>query len=216
MIVGFGDYRARARAAARPGARSSPGRSSTATSCTCSPLADVTVVPSIFPEAFGMVAAEAAAAGSPPLVARHSGLAEVAAGLEEEYPEHLRRPRVVRDRRRRRARPEAERAPGAAAGPIEPRSPRPRAARRSSAGAGRASRGACSSRSTSLSALMGDEQQLLPRGSRALRRRHRLHASPSRRSSRSSTRARSTSSTASRTCTPRRRTPRWSRTSSAS
>ncbi len=50
------------------------------------PLADVTVVPSIFPEAFGMVAAEAAAAGSPPLVARHSGLAEVAAGLEEEYP----------------------------------------------------------------------------------------------------------------------------------
>jgi glycosyltransferase involved in cell wall biosynthesis len=54
------------------------------------PLADVTVVPSIFPEAFGMVAAEAAAAGSPPLVARHSGLAEVAAGIEEELPEGLR------------------------------------------------------------------------------------------------------------------------------
>jgi glycosyltransferase involved in cell wall biosynthesis len=54
------------------------------------PLADVTVVPSIFPEAFGMVAAEAAAAGSPPLVARHSGLAEVAMGLEEAYPERLR------------------------------------------------------------------------------------------------------------------------------
>jgi len=54
------------------------------------PLADVTVVPSIFPEAFGMVAAEAAAAGSPPLVARHSGLAEVAAGLEGAYPERLR------------------------------------------------------------------------------------------------------------------------------
>jgi glycosyltransferase involved in cell wall biosynthesis len=50
----------------------------------------VTVVPSIFPEAFGMVAAEAAAAGSPPLVARHSGLAEVAAGLEAGYPERLR------------------------------------------------------------------------------------------------------------------------------
>jgi glycosyltransferase involved in cell wall biosynthesis len=43
-------------------------------------------VPSIFPEAFGMVAAEAAAAGSPPLVARHSGLAEIAEGLEAEYP----------------------------------------------------------------------------------------------------------------------------------
>jgi len=54
------------------------------------PLADATVVPSIFPEAFGMVAAEAAAAGSPPLVARHSGLAEVAAGLEAEYPPALR------------------------------------------------------------------------------------------------------------------------------
>jgi glycosyltransferase involved in cell wall biosynthesis len=53
-------------------------------------LADACVVPSIFPEAFGMVAAEAAAAGCPPLVARHSGLAEVAVGLEEEYPQRLR------------------------------------------------------------------------------------------------------------------------------
>jgi glycosyltransferase involved in cell wall biosynthesis len=39
----------------------------------------------VFPEAFGMVAAEAAACGSPPLVARHSGLAEVAEALEAEY-----------------------------------------------------------------------------------------------------------------------------------
>jgi glycosyltransferase involved in cell wall biosynthesis len=54
-------------------------------------LATVSVTPSIFPEAFGMVAAEAAACGSPPLVARHSGLAEVAAGLEEEYPSEHRR-----------------------------------------------------------------------------------------------------------------------------
>ena len=53
-------------------------------------LADACVVPSIFPEAFGMVAAEAAAAGCPPLVARHSGLAEVAEGLEAEYPPGLR------------------------------------------------------------------------------------------------------------------------------
>ncbi len=53
------------------------------------PLADVSVVPSIFPEAFGMVAAEAAAAGVPPVVARHSGLAEVAAGIEREYPPGL-------------------------------------------------------------------------------------------------------------------------------
>jgi glycosyltransferase involved in cell wall biosynthesis len=54
------------------------------------PLADAAVVPSIFPEAFGMVAAEAAACGCPPLVARHSGLAEIAGGLDEEYPPHLR------------------------------------------------------------------------------------------------------------------------------
>jgi glycosyltransferase involved in cell wall biosynthesis len=45
-------------------------------------FADVCVVPSVFPEAFGMVAAESAAAGCPPIVARHSGLAEVAADLE--------------------------------------------------------------------------------------------------------------------------------------
>lgn len=50
------------------------------------PLCDVAVVPSVFPEAFGMVAAEAAASGTPPLVARHSGLATVAAALEDAYP----------------------------------------------------------------------------------------------------------------------------------
>jgi glycosyltransferase involved in cell wall biosynthesis len=54
------------------------------------PLADVSVTPSVFPEAFGMVAAEAAACGSPPLVARHSGLASVAEGLEAEYPKRHR------------------------------------------------------------------------------------------------------------------------------
>ena len=53
-------------------------------------LADVSVVPSIFPEAFGMVAAESAAAGCPPIVADHSGLAEVADGLEASYPAGLR------------------------------------------------------------------------------------------------------------------------------
>ena len=53
-------------------------------------LSDTNVVPSVFPEAFGMVAAEGAACGSPPIVARHSGLAEIAAGLEEEYPPEYR------------------------------------------------------------------------------------------------------------------------------
>ena len=52
-------------------------------------FADAAVVPSIFPEAFGMVAAEAAAAGCPPVVANHSGLAEIAQGLEEDYPPRL-------------------------------------------------------------------------------------------------------------------------------
>ncbi len=52
-------------------------------------LADAAVVPSIFPEAFGMVAAEAAAAGCPPVVANHSGLAEIAQGLESDYPPEL-------------------------------------------------------------------------------------------------------------------------------
>ncbi len=51
------------------------------------PLCDVGVVPSIFPEAFGMVAAEAAASGVPSIVARHSGLASVAESLEVAYPD---------------------------------------------------------------------------------------------------------------------------------
>ena len=54
-------------------------------------FADACAVPSVFPEAFGMVAVEAAAAGCPPVVARHSGLAEVAAGLEAELPAGLAR-----------------------------------------------------------------------------------------------------------------------------
>jgi glycosyltransferase involved in cell wall biosynthesis len=44
--------------------------------------ADVLVVPSVIPEAFAMVTIEGAAAGCLPLVARHSGLAEVAEVLE--------------------------------------------------------------------------------------------------------------------------------------
>ena len=36
-----------------------------------------------------MVAAEAAACGAPPLVALHSGLAEIADGLSAEYPPEL-------------------------------------------------------------------------------------------------------------------------------
>ncbi len=85
VVVGFGPYRATLEAAAPPRTLFT-GALEHRHLVHLLPLADATVVPSIFPEAFGMVAAEAAAAGSPPLVARHSGLAEVAAGLEEEYP----------------------------------------------------------------------------------------------------------------------------------
>jgi glycosyltransferase involved in cell wall biosynthesis len=89
VIVGFGDYRRELEAMAPDGTLFT-GPLEHRHLVHLLPLADVTVVPSIFPEAFGMVAAEAAAAGSPPLVARHSGLAEVAQGLEAEYPEHRR------------------------------------------------------------------------------------------------------------------------------
>ena len=54
------------------------------------PAAEAMVVPSTFPEAFGMVAAEAAACGTLPVVAGHSGLAEVAARLAEDVPEAAR------------------------------------------------------------------------------------------------------------------------------
>lgn len=47
------------------------------------PTVDVLVVPSIVPEAFGMVAAEAAACGVLPIVPSHSGIAEAGAAIEE-------------------------------------------------------------------------------------------------------------------------------------
>ena len=84
LVVGFGDYRAELEAAAPPGTLFT-GALEHRHLVHLVPLCDVAVVPSIFPEAFGMVAAEAAAAGCLPLVARHSGLAEIAAGLEEAY-----------------------------------------------------------------------------------------------------------------------------------
>lgn len=48
------------------------------------------VVPSTWPEAFGMVAAEAAACGALPVSAAHSGLAEVSRALAEVLPHDLR------------------------------------------------------------------------------------------------------------------------------
>jgi glycosyltransferase involved in cell wall biosynthesis len=85
VIVGFGDYREELEAMAPEGTLFT-GALEHRHLVDLLPLCDVSVVPSIFPEAFGMVAAEAASAGVPPVVAHHSGLAEVAAGIAAEYP----------------------------------------------------------------------------------------------------------------------------------
>jgi glycosyltransferase involved in cell wall biosynthesis len=50
------------------------------------PACEALVVPSTFPEAFGMVAVEAAAAGVFPISADHSGLAEVSEALARAVP----------------------------------------------------------------------------------------------------------------------------------
>ncbi|HKH18108.1 MAG TPA: glycosyltransferase [Solirubrobacteraceae bacterium] len=50
------------------------------------PAADAMAMPSTFPEAFGMVAAEAAACGALPVVAGHSGMVEVARALGAAVP----------------------------------------------------------------------------------------------------------------------------------
>jgi glycosyltransferase involved in cell wall biosynthesis len=90
VVVGFGDYRTRLEALAPRGTLFT-GALEHRHLVHLLPLCDVAVVPSIFPEAFGMVAAEAAAAGLPPVVADHSGLAEIAAGVAAEYPPDLAR-----------------------------------------------------------------------------------------------------------------------------
>ena len=90
VIVGFGDYREELERTADPERTLFTGPLEHRHLVHLLALADACVVPSVFPEAFGMVAAEAAAAGCPPLVARHSGLAEIAIGLEESYPPALR------------------------------------------------------------------------------------------------------------------------------
>jgi glycosyltransferase involved in cell wall biosynthesis len=54
------------------------------------PAVEAQVMPSTFPESFGMVAAEAAACGALPLSANHSGMAEVTATLAPALPDELR------------------------------------------------------------------------------------------------------------------------------
>jgi hypothetical protein len=52
------------------------------------PAARTLVMASVFPEAFGIVAAEAAACGVPPVSADHSGMREVSRQLAEAVPDH--------------------------------------------------------------------------------------------------------------------------------
>ncbi|MET0938858.1 MAG: glycosyltransferase, partial [Gaiellaceae bacterium] len=82
IVVGFGDYRKRLDDLAPPRTLFT-GQLEHRHLVHLLPLADAVVVPSIFPEAFGMVAAEAAACGALPVVANHSGLGEVARTLRE-------------------------------------------------------------------------------------------------------------------------------------
>ena len=86
-----------------------------------------------------MVAAEAAACGAPPLVARHSGLAEVAEGLEAEYPPQFRDLAGFENGDGRRARGEARGDPAGFRRPTTRRCARRPAVPRSSAGAGNGS-----------------------------------------------------------------------------
>ena len=90
VVVGFGDYRAELERQAEGLDALFTGPLEHRHLAHLLALADAAVAPSIFPEAFGMVAAEAAAAGCPPIVANHSGLAEIAEGLERRYPPELR------------------------------------------------------------------------------------------------------------------------------
>ena len=53
------------------------------------PACEALVVPSTFPEAYGMVAAEAASCGTLPISADHSGLAEVSRVLEASLPDEV-------------------------------------------------------------------------------------------------------------------------------
>jgi glycosyltransferase involved in cell wall biosynthesis len=82
VIVGFGDARAELEASAPPGVIFTGAMDHDQLQLLV-PLAEAVVVPSVLPEAFGMVAAEAAACTVVPIVSDHSGLAEVAAGLGE-------------------------------------------------------------------------------------------------------------------------------------
>ena len=94
LLAGFGDLRSALESqigeleASVADSISISGRLEHAEVAEVMPAAHTLVMPSIFPEAFGMVAAEAAASGVPPVSADHSGMREVSRALAEVVPEH--------------------------------------------------------------------------------------------------------------------------------
>jgi len=92
VVVGFGAERELFEAQAEPlGERAIfTGRLEHDELCHLLPLCEALVVPSTFPEAFGMVAVEAAACGALPVSAAHSGLAEVSDVLAQAVPAEAR------------------------------------------------------------------------------------------------------------------------------
>jgi glycosyltransferase involved in cell wall biosynthesis len=92
LVIGFGGERERFEAAAtRFGDRVIfTGRLDHEELADVLPLCEALVVPSTFPEAFGMVAIEAAACGVLPISAEHSGLAEVSRVLADAVPPQAR------------------------------------------------------------------------------------------------------------------------------
>jgi glycosyltransferase involved in cell wall biosynthesis len=94
LLAGFGDLRHELEAQVRDlgeevaGSIAVSGRLEHAEVAEVMPAARTLVMPSVFPEAFGMVAAEAAACGVPPVSADHSGIREVSRQLAEAVPDH--------------------------------------------------------------------------------------------------------------------------------
>ena len=97
-----------------------------------------------------MVAAEAAAAGSPPLVARHSGLRGDRRRARGRVPARVPPPDELRERRRRRPDRQAARAARAPTGRARAHRARPGAGPSSSAGAGPKSPSGCCNPSTNV------------------------------------------------------------------
>ncbi len=91
-VIGFGAERERlqAKAAALAERTIFTGRLDHDELSELLPLCEALVVPSTFPEAFGMVAVEAAACGVLPISAAHSGLAEVSEQLAQAVPTEAR------------------------------------------------------------------------------------------------------------------------------